>query len=141
MAQAVVLDWSWLFSSSFSCSAEYESHGFSFEPAGGKHCLRPATKPRRVDWMEINPFSSHYAKVSSVSAIRQPVSGSTTCPCPICGEQSLIKIHRRLIDRLLSLFVELQRYRCNAFNCQWKGNLSNQRIRKSVAAAKNRTTL
>ena len=43
--------------------------------------------------------------------------------CPACGERCLIRIRRRFIDRLLSLFVRLQRFRCQQFECQWEGNL------------------
>ena len=42
--------------------------------------------------------------------------------CPQCGGQ-LIRIARRPLDRVLSRFVPVQRYRCECFSCQWEGNL------------------
>lgn len=42
--------------------------------------------------------------------------------CPLC-DQYLIRIGRRPIDRLLSQFVPVHRYRCRFFSCQWEGNL------------------
>lgn len=43
--------------------------------------------------------------------------------CPECGERSLIRIHRRMIDRLLGIFVKVHRYRCQEFPCRWEGRL------------------
>lgn len=54
------------------------------------------------------------------------------CRCPMCGEPGLIRVHRRPVDRLLSLFVGLQRFRCPQFECQWEGNLSKHRIDKGT---------
>lgn len=42
--------------------------------------------------------------------------------CPQCG-QPLDRMRRRAIDRVTSLFVPVQRYRCRAFTCRWEGNL------------------
>ncbi|MGB8516565.1 MAG: hypothetical protein WCD45_01620 [Gallionella sp.] len=41
--------------------------------------------------------------------------------CPVCKSAHLDRIHRRLIDRFISLFVSIKRYHCCA--CQWEGNL------------------
>ncbi len=49
--------------------------------------------------------------------------------CALCGGD-LIRVHRRPIDRLWSLFVPMQRYRCNRFSCGWTGNL---RVNNSAA--------
>jgi len=43
--------------------------------------------------------------------------------CPMCAEGYLIRVRRRVVDRLLSLFVLVHRYRCPCFSCQWEGNL------------------
>jgi hypothetical protein len=43
-------------------------------------------------------------------------------PCPQC-RGDLFRIRRRLIDRMLSLFVPVQRYSCQRFSCKWEGNL------------------
>lgn len=42
--------------------------------------------------------------------------------CPLCDE-SLIRVRRRPLDRLISLFVPVERYRCLGFSCNWEGNL------------------
>ena len=47
---------------------------------------------------------------------------ATQVPCPLCAE-GLIRIRRRTIDRLLSLFVLVHRYRCADGLCGWEGNL------------------
>ena len=49
--------------------------------------------------------------------------------CPRCAG-NLIRIRRRVIDRLLSLFVPVRRYECPNSFCGWKGNL---RVRSGVA--------
>jgi len=43
--------------------------------------------------------------------------------CPNCGAPGLKRGERRTIDHFWSLFIEVRRYRCYAFNCQWEGNL------------------
>lgn len=43
--------------------------------------------------------------------------------CPMCGACDLIRIRRRPIDRIMSMFVRLRRYRCTHSGCQWKGNI------------------
>ena len=42
--------------------------------------------------------------------------------CPNC-DAKLIRTPRRPMDRLLSLFIPLQRFRCTHFQCQWVGNI------------------
>jgi hypothetical protein len=42
--------------------------------------------------------------------------------CPQCGA-TLMRIHRRPIDRVVSLFKPLRRYRCTRLECEWTGNL------------------
>lgn len=54
--------------------------------------------------------------------------------CPLCGNRGLIRIHRRPIDRLLSLFVDVYRFRCQQFECQWEGNLTK---RHGLAGTRN----
>ena len=43
--------------------------------------------------------------------------------CPHCGQHGLLRIRRRFVDRLLSLFVRQRRFRCTHSGCQWEGNL------------------
>ena len=46
----------------------------------------------------------------------------TASQCPSCGEP-VSRIHRRLVDRLVSLFRSKRRYRCENPACRWEGNL------------------
>ena len=48
--------------------------------------------------------------------------------CPRCGGE-VVRISRRLIDRVVSLVRPVQRYRCTASQCQWAGNLSRGPVR------------
>jgi hypothetical protein len=41
--------------------------------------------------------------------------------CPRCRGQ-LLRVHRRLVDRVSSWFTPVRRYRCLSFRCQWEGN-------------------
>ncbi len=42
--------------------------------------------------------------------------------CPIC-EGPLYRVRRRAIDKFISLFYEVRRYRCLSPVCVWEGNL------------------
>ena len=42
--------------------------------------------------------------------------------CPLCNG-NVLRTHRRAIDRTISMFVPVRRYRCPRFSCQWEGNL------------------
>ncbi len=48
--------------------------------------------------------------------------GASNNVCGAC-QGSLIRMPRRPIDRFISLFVPVHRYRCSRFQCQWIGNL------------------
>jgi len=61
------------------------------------------------------------------------VSAASEHTCPRCLGV-LVRIRRRAIDRLWSLFVPVHRYRCPHFSCQWEGNL---RVRSRVAGTMN----
>lgn len=41
--------------------------------------------------------------------------------CPVC-QGLVLRIARRPIDKLTSLFAPVQRYRCDTFSCGWQGN-------------------
>jgi hypothetical protein len=43
-------------------------------------------------------------------------------PCPVCNAPTH-RISRRFIDRLLSIFMPVRRYRCQSMKCTWEGNL------------------
>ncbi len=49
-------------------------------------------------------------------------SGISKRSCPDCTAR-LVRIARRPVDRLQSLFVPVKRYRCRTFMCGWEGNL------------------
>ena len=53
-------------------------------------------------------------------------SEARACKCPRC-DGDLIRIRRRPIDRLLSLFVSLRRFQCTNPGCNWNGNLRKDR--------------
>ena len=50
----------------------------------------------------------------------RPSEDRNTCPC--CGGR-LVRTPRRLVDRLISQFTPILRYRCERFLCQWQGNI------------------
>jgi predicted RNA-binding Zn-ribbon protein involved in translation (DUF1610 family) len=43
--------------------------------------------------------------------------------CPECSEQ-VHRVRRRFIDRVISLFKPVQRYRCLSPSCGWEGNMA-----------------
>ncbi len=46
----------------------------------------------------------------------------TNNQCPRCSGYT-VRIRRRSIDRLISLFMPVQRYQCQHYNCHWQGNI------------------
>jgi hypothetical protein len=46
--------------------------------------------------------------------------------CPVCGS-SLRQSHRRSVDRLISKFYRVHRYRCSNAECRWEGLLHSKR--------------
>jgi hypothetical protein len=44
----------------------------------------------------------------------------STLRCPKCGG-SLHRVHRRFLDRAISRFVPVRRYRCSNHECHWNG--------------------
>ncbi len=42
--------------------------------------------------------------------------------CPVCSGK-LRKIHRRRIDRILSVFYPVERFSCRNDSCGWEGNV------------------
>src|SRR5205823_585981 len=49
------------------------------------------------------------------------------CDCPLCGER-LVRMRRRSVDRLLSVFFRVYRFRCVNFQCQWEGSVRRSKI-------------
>lgn len=44
----------------------------------------------------------------------------TTLRCPRCSGE-IHRVHRHLLDRLISLYVPVRRYRCANGSCRWQG--------------------
>jgi RNase P subunit RPR2 len=42
--------------------------------------------------------------------------------CPICDEP-VYRVSRRWVDRLISRFISVQRYKCLSPLCGWEGNI------------------
>lgn len=56
------------------------------------------------------------------------------CPC-CCG--SMIRIWRRPIDRALSFFTPLHRFRCEAHDCLWEGNIRQTRMQRNSTGGRS----
>lgn len=52
----------------------------------------------------------------------RPAWVSRTQVCPRC-KGYVIRVPRRLVDRLVSLLLPRQRYACQSMACHWEGNL------------------
>lgn len=62
-------------------------------------------------------------QTTTIHASKTPPFTASTPFCPACGEDNLMRIPRRLIDRIFSQVFPVQRYRCQQFTCQWEGNI------------------
>ena len=102
MGRAVAWALSWSFWWSCCCWAEYDACRISGVDSFQRVRLIPAE----------NSYCATPKTVGSLSPV-----------CPACGAHSLNRVQRRFIDHLLGMFGRVRRYRCYAFNCQWKGNL------------------
>jgi len=47
--------------------------------------------------------------------------------CPQCGD-GLMRVHRRVVDRLYSLYRPVHRYQCTSLECGWQGNLPQRTV-------------
>ena len=54
------------------------------------------------------------------------------CKCPLCAGYAT-RIRRRRIDRFISLFKPVYRYRCQNYYCQWQGNIRKQHLHHQVS--------
>jgi hypothetical protein len=52
-----------------------------------------------------------------------PLASGEGVRCPRCGNTDLLRIHRRLLDRLLSCVRPVYRFRCADPRCAWEGTL------------------
>lgn len=76
----------------------------------------------RIDLPE--PSGSIYVRPGTIVRA-STVAGISNLPafrCPECGS-GLIRIRRRPIDRLMSAFVPVSRFRCSNMQCSYEGNL------------------
>ena len=48
------------------------------------------------------------------------------CACPRCNGK-VVRIPRRVVDLLSSMFTPVSRYRCRSVECRWEGNLRSKR--------------
>jgi hypothetical protein len=60
--------------------------------------------------------------VNLTMASLRHLDGTSNRQCPLCGA-FLVRIPRRLRDRLVSIATPIQRYQCIEFTCDWEGNL------------------
>lgn len=73
------------------------------------------------------------------SSIPQPAAehcrtGFASIACPACGGHTLKRIHRRNVDKFLSMFTGIRRFACRDIRCHWVGNLTRNAARsKSIA--------
>jgi len=51
---------------------------------------------------------------------------ASTLRCPRCNGE-LIRVRRRLIDKLLSIVIPVRRFRCVDAGCIWEGNVRRHR--------------
>lgn len=47
---------------------------------------------------------------------------SPGCACPLCNSPAS-RVPRRFIDLIMSMFIQVSRYRCRSMDCGWEGNL------------------
>lgn len=62
----------------------------------------------------------HLASHPGPSAFR-----ADSLPCPDCGA-ALVRVHRHLLDRWVSVFRSVHRYRCTSRTCHWAGLLGRE---------------
>ena len=83
--------------------------------------------------MPSSPFQTAAPAAATEPARPQPRNGSFRGrACPLCSGVTE-RVSRHFIDRLLSLFMPVSRYRCRSSSCTWEGAL---RPRSSQAPAK-----
>ena len=85
------------------------------------------TLPFSNTWFIFQPGSSNIKTRIYSKAVASKQKATSMQVCPRCGRGHLVRVRRRPIDRLLSLFMHVNRYRCYNFTCQWEGNLRTRR--------------
>lgn len=61
-----------------------------------------------------------------------------TPSCPRCNG-ALVRVRRHFVDRLVSLFTPVRRYRCDSFACRWEGTLRTARAEAPAAPTRGPT--
>jgi hypothetical protein len=72
------------------------------------------------------------AALDRQSRVTTNVSNVFANVCPHCGG-NLMRIRRRPVDRLFSVFVPVRRFRCVDLRCIWEGNVRRSRGTVSYA--------
>ena len=70
---------------------------------------------RRPDWL-------FQKQVTNEANMEQRELQHISKSCPRCGAP-VVRIRRRLIDRLQSIFLPVHRYCCSGAGCGWEGNV------------------
>lgn len=79
-------------------------------------------------------MSPRLSPESIISADRSAYAASSQTGrllCPHCLG-SLSRVRRDLLDRLISVFVPVRRYRCPTMRCEWEGLLRISRVTPPV---------
>jgi hypothetical protein len=88
-------------------------------PNSRQTALRPVINLPPETYVEADAVSSYSTGMFSSDA---DISDPVGYRCPNCGGE-LVRIRRRVIDRLLSAFVPVRRFRCSMLECGHEGNL------------------
>jgi hypothetical protein len=51
--------------------------------------------------------------------------------CPVC-QRMTHRVHRRVLDMIVNLFVPILRFRCSAMDCDWEGRLRRRTIERET---------
>lgn len=63
------------------------------------------------------------AHIDTLTMVSPRLGGTSQRRCPRCGA-FLVRVPRRLRDRIISIARPVQRYQCIGFTCHWEGTLS-----------------
>ena len=76
-------------------------------------------------------MSESGSQVCLSSDIRRdtPSTEAQIVACPRCHER-LLRVRRRPIDRIVSVFQTVHRFRCYNSTCQWEGTRSLRQLRR-----------
>jgi hypothetical protein len=75
--------------------------------------------------------TAHTHKKSAPKQLSELTVKAHTYTCPMCGKRGLLRIRRRFIDLILSMFARQRRFRCTHFGYQWEGNLKEKNQSRS----------